>query len=265
MPNHSDVAATRMLRSTGSRTWAWAVLATAVLQVVSPVVTINGPGSSPGDGAGPELLITPVGWAFSIWGVIYALAAAQAVGVLVAGSDGVPRRLQVAQLVLYLGASAWIVLAGLDSSVATAAALLVMFAAAVVALLETARGPLEPRWLAVLTVGAVGLYAGWVTAAVFLNLSTALVDTGVLDARTLSWQLTVLVLAVLVLLALTVAARGNLAYAAAGVWAMLGIGVTGNANGTGAIVLVTVVSAIALLAVAATVRRSGRPAHVAAG
>ena len=69
-------------RTPGTRALAWAVLAAAVLEVVAPAITLNGPGSSPDAGSGPELLITPAGWAFSIWGVIYALAVAQAVGVL---------------------------------------------------------------------------------------------------------------------------------------------------------------------------------------
>lgn len=99
---------------------AWAVLAASILEVVAPVVTANGPGRSPGNGSGPELLITPVGWAFSIWGVIYTLAIVQAAAVLVVGSRAVPRRLQIDQLVLYLGGVLWIVLAGIDSSRATA-------------------------------------------------------------------------------------------------------------------------------------------------
>src|SRR5690606_35526077 len=97
---------------------AWAVLAAAVLQGVAPAVTFNGPGESPGEGSGPDLLITPAGWAFSIWGVIYALAIVQAIAMLVARSARATSRQQVAQVVLYLGASLWIVMAALGSSVA---------------------------------------------------------------------------------------------------------------------------------------------------
>lgn len=217
------------MTTTGTRPLAWAVLAAAVLEVVAPVVTINGPGASPGSGSGPELLITPVGWAFAIWGVIYTLAIAQAVAVLVRGADSVPRRLQVDQLVLYLGGAVWIVMSALDSSLATALALLVMLLAAVDGVVTAARHGFAPRWFAVLTRTAVGLYAGWVTAAFFLNLSTALVDLDVVDADTLGWQLVVVVVAVLTLLALTVTTR-IVAYAAAGVWALVGIAVTGSAN-----------------------------------
>ena len=177
----TGVAVGEARQQDGRRWLAWLVLAAAVLEVVAPIVTINGPGSSPGAGSGPDLLITPVGWAFSIWGVIYALAIAQAVGVLVQGRDGTPavsRRLQIDLVVLYLGGALWIVLAGFDSSAATAAALLLMLVAGVDAVVTVSREHVAPHWLAVLTRASVGLYAGWVTAAFFLNVSTALVDAG---------------------------------------------------------------------------------------
>lgn len=249
--------------STQRRLLPIAVLVAAILQVVTPLITINGPGSSPGEGSGPELLITPVGWAFAIWGVIYTLAIVQAVAALVTGSHGSERR-QVAQLVLYLGGAVWIVLAGLDSSLATAGALTVMFGAAVVAILAVAREEIDPSWMRRLTRAAVGLYAGWVTAAFFLNVSTALVDAGAVSAGDLPWQVVVLGLAVATLLALTVASRGPIAYAAAGVWAMIGIAVTARDNGDHAIVAATFVGTVLLVAVTAVLglRRRRAPLPV---
>lgn len=245
-------------RQQASRALAWAVLAASVIEVVAPVVTINGPGRSPGNGSGPELLITPVGWAFSIWGVIYFLAIAQALAVLARGAGTFPRRLQIDQLVLYLGGTLWIVLAGLDSSLATAGALLLMLVAAVDGVLTAARAPMEPTWFALLTRGAMGLYAGWVTAAFFLNASTALVDAGVVEADRLPWQVGVLVVAVAVLLILTVAARGILTYAAAGTWALIGIAVTGASDGTTVVTVIAVVSAVGLLVATAALHLTRR-------
>lgn len=246
------------IRRTAARPLAWAVLAASVLQVVAPIVTISGPGASPGNGSGPELLITPVGWAFSIWSVIYALAIAQAVAALLLRTDDTPRRLQVDQLVLYLAASLWIVLAGLDSSLATAAALTLMLAAAVDGVLSVVRVSLAPRWFALLTRAAVGLFAGWVTAAFFLNVSTALVDAGAVEAADLAWQLAVLIMAAIVLLALTIAARGILAYAGAGIWALIGIAVTGATNGTTQVTFVALTAAVVLVLVTVGLRLSGK-------
>ena len=141
---------------------------------------------------------------------------------------------------------------------ATALALLVMLAAAVDGVLVTARADLAPRWFALLTRAAVGLYAGWVTAAFFLNLSTALVDLDVVAARDLGWQVGVLVVAVLVLLALTVATRGVLAYAAAGTWALVGILATGVADGTTAVTVLAVVGIVVLVAATLAVQLRSR-------
>ncbi len=246
--------------SAGTRSVAWAVLVAAVLEVVAPVVTINGPGASPASGSGPELAITPVGWAFSIWGVIYGLAIAQAIAVLVRGAGSVPRRLQVSQLALYLGGTVWILLAALDSSVATAIALVVMVVAGVAGVLSAVRAPIAPRWLSLLTRAGIGLYAGWVTAAVFLNASTAAVDLGLVDAGSLGWQLGVLVVATITLVALSLASRGTAAYAAAGTWALAGIAVTGAGDGTTAVLVLAVLAALALVGVTIAVRVSGRTA-----
>lgn len=246
-----------------SRWLAWAVLAAAVVEVVAPVVTINGPGSSPGAGSGPDLLITPVGWAFSIWGVIYTLAVAQAIGVLVRGAGSTSRRLQVDLVVLYLGGALWIALAGLDSSLATAAALLLMLLAAVDAVTTLSREAISPRWLELLSLASVGLYAGWVTAAFFLNVSTAMVDAELVEADQVRWQVVVLAVAVVALLAVLVAVRGNVAYAVAGVWAMIGIAVTGSSDGTTEVLVAAVVGAVLIVGTAAAVRLRDRQAQPA--
>lgn len=246
----------RVPERAGNRRLAWAVLAAAVVEIVAPLVTINGPGSSPGGGSGPDLLITPVGWAFSIWGVIYTLAVVQAIAVLVHGERAVSRRLQIDLLVLYLGGTLWIALAGLDSSLATAAALLVMFVAAFDAVMTASREMIQPRRLAALTRAAVGLYAGWVTAAFFLNISTALVDAGAFEPDELSWQIGVLLVAGVTLWAVLIRSGGILAYAAAGVWAMVGIAVTGQDDETTQVVVVALVAAVVLVLTTLAVRPS---------
>lgn len=230
----------------GSRRLAWVVLAAAVAQVLAPVVTINGPGASPGSGSGPDLLITPVGWAFSIWGVIYALAIAQAVAALRPSTRPTPQRLQVDQVVLYLAAVVWIVVAATDSSTATFLALAVMLAAALDGVLTLRRAALAPRWFELLTRAAFGLFAGWVSAAFFLNLSTAMVDWGWFAADDVPWQVTVLAAAAVLLAAFVLLGR-LAAYAVAGLWALFGIVVTGISDGTGEVVVAGAVAAVVVL------------------
>lgn len=248
----------KFLRPTGHRWLAWAVLSAAVLEIAAPLVTINGPGASPGGGSGPDLLITPVGWAFSIWAVIYALAVAQAVAVLVREEASISRRLQVALVVVYLGGALWIALAGLDSSLATALALLLMFVAALDAVLTVSREAIEPRWLSILTRGAVGLYAGWVTAAFFLNVSTALVDAGSVEADEVAWQLVALVVVIATLGTILVRTGGLITYALAGIWAMTGIAVTGTDNGTTEVVVLAATGAAILVLMSAALGARGR-------
>lgn len=255
---HMDTREQATVSRLTTKILGWLVLVAAVLQAAAPAVIFSGPGESPGSGAGPDLFITPVDWAFSIWAVIYVLAIIQAIAVLTTRSARVSPLQRVAQLVLYGGATAWIAMARLDSSVATAAVLVVMFAAAVVFVVETARRPPRPRWLAVVTRAAGGLYAGWVTAVVFLNISTALVDASLLAANQVTWQLIVLVLAVVALISVLGASRGNLMYAIGGLWALIGITVTGNADGTMEVVIVAAASMILVLLITAGVKWATR-------
>lgn len=240
------------------RSLAWAVLATSVLAVLAPVVTALGPGASPGSGAGAELLITPVGWAFSIWGVIYTLAIVQAVCAAASRDARVSRRFQVDQVVLYLGAVLWIFMAALDSSTLTFLALSLMLVAAVDGVLTLARTAVEPRWFRLVTQTAFGLFAGWVTAAFFLNLSTALVGWGVVEADQVAWQLVVVAVATVTLIALLLATRLP-TYALAGLWALVGIVVTGASEGTTAVVIAGVVAAVALVGAAVVALRGALP------
>lgn len=244
----------------GTRPLAWAVLGAAVLQVVAPAITIGGSGEPPGAGSAPDLLITPVGWAFAIWGVIYLGALVQAAAVLVRGHTAVPRRLQVDQVVLYVGGALWIGASTLESSLATAAALLLMLVAAVDGVLTAGRQVPPTGWLLRLTRFAVGLYAGWVTAAFFLNLGTALVELDAFDVERLGWQVALLAVAGVALLALTLVTRVP-AYAAAGVWALAGIAVTGADNGDTAVLALAVGAALTLaLALVVAVRAVRRAA-----
>ena len=70
----------------------------------------------------------------------------------------------------------------------------------------------------------------------------------------------VLGVAVATLLVLTVAARGSVAYAAAGVWAMIGIAVTARDNGDDAIVTATLLGTVLLVATTAVINLRGRKA-----
>ena len=232
---------------------AWVVLAVAVLQVVTPAVQALGDLGAPPSSQGDDLLITPSGYTFSIWSIIYALTIAYAVAVVVKRATGTvaPDRLLGDLALLYLGASLWIVASALEWSWVTAAILLVMVVIAVdAAHVAAARGPEHdgPAWLTPLARVTTGLYAGWVTAAGGLNVCSAVVGDGDLDGAAIGWQVWALVVIVLVAIGFSVLIGGSWAYAAALAWAFVGV-VVAVRDTSGALVATASVAAVVIVAV----------------
>lgn len=234
----------------------WAVLLAAIAQAAVPIVPFAGPGATPGS-SGADLLISPASYAFAIWGLIYLLAIAYAVVVLIKGGTGTaaPVRLQGDLLGAYLGAAAWIGLSAIDVSWATALVLVVMAVLLVDAVLVVARLVAEstvPGWVTMLARTTVGIYAAWVTVAVFLNLASAASELGLADPDALSWQLVLLVIAAFTGIALTAAVGKNTpGYALTLLWAFAAVLVT-VWGGSTALVAVTVVALVAVLVVQAS-------------
>lgn len=168
-----------------SDAWLRAVLIVlAVGQVVSALLvqryggqftTADRPGEPP---------IVPAGYAFSIWLVIEILALAYAVWPLPSddASREVRRRLAVPLIVVFAGFSAWLAAAELEPVWST----LVVFAVMVVALLRAMQVALASRtlisqWgsgLRSVLWWLLGTYLGWSSAAIWINLTTAVADSG---------------------------------------------------------------------------------------
>lgn len=169
-------------------------------------------------------------------------------------------------MALYLGAAVWIVLSSFESSWGTFAVLAVMTVLALDAARIAARShaPVDaPAWTGTLAILTSGLYAGWVSAAVFLNLGTALIESGIAEASAHVWQIGLLVVA---LGAAVVADRWlgrGFGYPAAVAWASLGIAVATREVSTPAFVI-AVVGAIGFGAHALTRWRGDRDASAPA-
>ncbi|QMW66376.1 MFS transporter [Mumia sp. ZJ1417] len=236
-----------------SRALAWVVLVAAIVQVVTPAVQALGDLGAPPSSQGDDLLITPSGYTFSIWSLVYLLTIAYAIAVLVKRATGTVAsgRLLGDLALLYLGASLWIVASAFEWSWITAVILLVMVVIAVdAAHVAAARTPdtEAPTWLTRLARATTGLYAGWVTAAGGLNVCTALVADGDFDGMETSWQVWALALVALVAVGFSALIGGSIAYAAALVWALVGV-VVAVRDTSGALVATAVVAAIAIVAV----------------
>lgn len=234
------------------------VLVLAVAQAAAPVLTSFLGGAEP-DESTVDLLITPAGWTFSIWGLIYLLAIVTSLAVLVRRSTGTrdPRRLLVALAVAQTGAAVWIVLSANQMSWFTSVTLTIM----VVALLDAARtaaGPGDdaaPRWLTLLVRTTVGIYAAWATAAVFQNWASDLAEA-TLDPTDVRWQLVLLVGSVVVGATVTALLGARLpGYPITLLWALGGILLEARGDSTAVVTAAVAGAVVVLAAFAVAVRR----------
>ncbi|WP_051027077.1 hypothetical protein [Nocardia higoensis] len=228
---------------------AWVTLLAAVGQAVAPVLARASGGASP-DEATTDLLITPAGYAFSIWGVIYALSIATTACVVWKRRTGTdrPDHLLTALLVTFLGASAWIAGSAARVEWITPLILTVMTIALIDAVRLTARSCDEstPDWLTGLVRATVGLYAAWASAAVFQNWASE-IGGSFGDPSMLWWQLAILILGACFGIAVTARYGGALSlYPIGQVWALVGILVTGWGETT-AVVVVCVLGIIGVI------------------
>ncbi|MBM9594917.1 tryptophan-rich sensory protein [Roseitranquillus sediminis] len=182
--------------------------------------------------------VQPVGWAFSIWGIIYFwLIVHAAVGAITrAGAeDWQPTRWP---LLVALGVGAiWIPVAQRSPVLATLL-ILVMLGGAVTALLKA---PMRDELLA---EAPLGLFAGWLTAATAVSLGLLAAGYGVLGA---TWAAVAALVLAAVAAAFVLSARPSVACALAVAWAFLGIVVQNAGTNT----LVMILAAAGMLAVPA--------------
>lgn len=242
-----------------SRTWLlWAVLAAAVLQAVAPVASFLAADNQPGS-SGADLAINPAGYAFSIWGLIYLLSLVLAAVTVARGKPGVDRagRFQLDLLGAYLAAVAWIGVSAIGLAWATALVLIVMTLLLLDAAIIAAKPVAQSDAVTLLSRATTGIYAAWVTVAVFLNLASAAVDLGWLDDSEIIWQLVVLVVAVLAALGMTaLIGASSPGYPLTLIWAFVGV-IVASWNGSTAVVVAAIVAiaAVVLVQSATLVRR----------
>lgn len=179
----------------------------------------------------------PVGWAFSVWGLIYLALIATATWAALRPAT-MPRWSRATVplgLSLFLGLF-WIE-AAFRSPVLATAMILPMAAGAIMALFRVGPGWREEV--------ALGLYAGWLTAASGVALSVVATGYGLLPPRLAAIALIGVVLAVAVAIA---ARRPKVwSYRAGVVWALFGIIVANLSAGDGAIAAICGAGIVALI------------------
>jgi len=172
--------------------------------------------------------IVPAGYAFSIWGLIYAASFAYAIyqALPTQSHNDLLRRIGFATAAAFFLTSLWLVLARLNLIWLTVVCIFAILASLGVAFLRLTHHP-EPltfadKWLIEMPVS---IFIGWITVAVFANTAAALQNSGWSSAALgeTGWSVLLLLLAGILAVFITLASRGNLWYVLTVLWALIAI------------------------------------------
>ncbi|MFD1194228.1 hypothetical protein ACFQ3C_06065 [Seohaeicola saemankumensis] len=216
------------------------VLLAALAFALSPLLSTGFNGFAPDQFPVPQIdpPVQPEGYAFAIWGLIYLWLVAGAVfGVWDRATDPDWEPMRPALTVSLLIGAGWIPVAQLSPLWATVL-IWAMLISAVVALMRA--GKADHAWLR----APIALYAGWLTAASSVAAGLMLAGHGILSAQMAAYA--GITLALVVALAIQAMRSDTLAYPAALIWALVGVGVS-NLDGPNWGVLALVALGIAAL------------------
>ncbi|MGE2715232.1 hypothetical protein ACQI4L_14325 [Mycolicibacterium litorale] len=238
-------------------TWRWVAAVLAASQLVASPVSRAVNGEFLKSGATNQALITPAGYAFSLWGLITLLSTVTAVAIVRHGlGSSWETDVLIDASVVFVGFSVWLAVAAQDWLWASVVVFVVMAVALshIMWLLVRHREELTcPRWLAVLATVSFGLYLGWSSIAVFANVTAALISAG-WSADAVGWQFVVLLAASLTAIVATVLLRGTPGYVAGVLWALVAIAI-GASQRDSTVLAATAVSAATAVAVVAVVQQ----------
>jgi hypothetical protein len=173
------------------------------------------------DADGPGDAITPPGPFFAIWGLIIALCLAVAAACWWRYNPVVIERIGWAFVTAQLGFTVWLFVASAGSGIGTVAVFAVILASLLVAMARLRSVPPGPGVR--LAGAAIGLYAGWSSAAIWLNIVTTL---PMRFAESTPVQCAGLVGAGVTAAAVLRLLHPPAAYPAAVAWAIIGVGVS---------------------------------------
>lgn len=239
-----------------------APLICAILQILTPILPQLGIGEPIGDQSDMvRSLVTPAGWAFSIWGPLYAGS------ILFAVFQALPSQREnrlLAQIrwpaaSAFLGNALW-VLYTQSVGLSALSALIILFT--LVALLIIVRrfvqwsAPLTAgeRWCAVLPLSAL---ASWLTAATIVNIASALRFHGVEGGdATATIAAAVIVMGGVIAAAALIGIQGNPPYALVFLWALAAIYSSGGTESS-EVALATGIAALLVIVATIIGLRSG--------
>jgi benzodiazapine receptor len=194
-------------------------------------------------------LITPAGYVFSIWGVIYILLGIFVIFQALPGQKGKDYQGKISWLFVSscLLNIAWLFLWQFEYLILSVVLMFLLLSTLVAIYLRLDIGKSTASLSEKLAVHVpFSVYLGWITIASIANVAVTLVSAG-WDGFGISqetWAALIIIIAVLITL-LVIATRKDVAYGLVIIWALLGIGVkqSGNQN----IVTATEISAVIIV------------------
>lgn len=232
---------------------AYLVLLAAIAFAISPLLSPEFGGFTPDSYPIPQNdpPVQPVGWAFAIWGLIYAVLVVHAgFGAFRHRDDPDWERGRIA-LIISLGiGSIWLPVALLSPIWATVL-IWVMLISVLISLFQTQSA--QPSWVA---NWPVALYAGWLSAASFVSVGLLLAGYGITS------QIAAAIIALILATAFAVYNAFRLrhwSYSAAVAWGFLGIAIA-NLEADLLVAVPAGIAALVMLAMAAGhLRETNRP------
>lgn len=204
-------------------------------------------------------LITPAGYVFSIWGIIYILLGIFAVYQALPSQQGKDYQKKIGWLFVLssLINIGWLFLWQFEYLTLSVVLMFLLLATLITIYIRLGIGKSKASLRERLAVNlAFSVYLGWITVAAIANVAATLVSLG-WDGFGISpeiWAI-IVVAAALVITMLTLITRKDLAYSLVIIWALVGIGVKQSGNQT-IVTLMEISAAIVAVALIATVLAS---------
>jgi hypothetical protein len=183
-----------------------------------------GPDNETLSGQYPTLLVA-AGYAFAIWAVIFTLDLGFAIWQAMRRRPALPaqKQLRIVTMTGFALTASWMIV--FSAQLFWLALLIIWSALACLlyacVLMARAADPRGHMWLGMLPLG---LHAGWLTLAAFLNTAQVAVAYKLLPiANMLPWSLTLWAAAALLLLWVNAQLRGHPAYGVAALWGLIGV------------------------------------------
>jgi len=213
------------------------ILAFIVVVIVNAVAggtsTIGGRNTAQVSNAYPTL-ITPAGYVFSIWGIIYFLLGVFVVYQALPSQQGKSFQSKIGWLFVLISSVnvVWLFLWQFEFLIFSVFVMFLLLASLIGIYVRVGIGKIDAPAREKLAVHVpFSVYLGWITVASIANVATTLVSLnwGGFGLSAQTWA-TLIVILVLIITTLVIVTRRDIAYTLVIIWALVGIGINQSSN-----------------------------------